>query len=80
MDRGIVAPAAAIIYEAPILPQTYDSECSGPQRGSELRSSSWTCLNSCLCRGAERGTARPEVLQAVLGTTQRVVQEIDSVE
>ena len=79
MDRGIVAPAAAIIYEAPILPQTYDSERSGPQRGSELRSS-WTCLNSYMCRGAERGTARPEVLKAVLGTTQRVVQEIDSVE
>ena len=32
------------------------------------------------CRGAERGTARPEVLQALLGTTERVVQEIDSVE
>ena len=32
------------------------------------------------CRGAERGTARPEVLQALLGTTERIVQEIDSVE
>lgn len=33
-----------------------------------------------LCRGTERGTARPEVLEALLGTTDRVVQEIDSVE
>lgn len=32
------------------------------------------------CRGAERGTARPEVLQELLKTTERVVQEIDSVE
>ena len=35
------------------------------------------CLH---CRGAERGTARPEVLQELLKTTERVVQEIDSVE
>ena len=33
-----------------------------------------------MCRGSERGTARPEVLEALLGTTDRVVQEIDSVE
>lgn len=33
-----------------------------------------------LCRGNERGTARPEVLQSLLKTTDRVVQEIDSVE
>lgn len=31
-------------------------------------------------RGQENGTARPEVLQALLSTTQRVVQEVDSVE
>ena len=31
-------------------------------------------------RGGERGAARPEVLQALLRTTERVVQEIDSVE
>jgi magnesium chelatase subunit H len=31
-------------------------------------------------KGAERGTARPEVLQSLLRTTERVVQEIDSVE
>ena len=34
----------------------------------------------CRCRGQENGTARPEVLQALLSTTQRVVQEVDSVE
>lgn len=33
-----------------------------------------------LNRGSERGTARPEVLEALLSTTDRVVQEIDSVE
>jgi cobalamin biosynthesis Mg chelatase CobN len=32
------------------------------------------------CRGQEHGTARPEVLQSLLSTTQRVVQEVDSVE
>lgn len=31
-------------------------------------------------RGQERGQARPEVLQELLSTTQRVVQEVDSVE
>ena len=31
-------------------------------------------------KGDERGTARPEVLQTLLRTTERVVQEIDSVE
>ena len=33
-----------------------------------------------MCRGSERGTPRPEVLQSLLKTTDRVVQEIDSVE
>ena len=31
-------------------------------------------------RGSERGSARPEVLKALLQTTERVVQEVDSVE
>ena len=31
-------------------------------------------------RGGERGTARPEVLNSLLQSTERVVQEIDSVE
>ena len=31
-------------------------------------------------KGNERGTARPEVLQALLRSTERVVQEVDSVE
>ena len=38
------------------------------------------CTDLMYCRGSERGTARPEVLEALLGTTDRVVQEIDSVE
>ena len=33
-----------------------------------------------MSRGNERGTARPEVLEGLLKTTERVVQEIDSVE
>jgi cobalamin biosynthesis Mg chelatase CobN len=40
-------------------------------------------LSALLCsygRGGERGAARPEVLQALLATTDRVVQEVDSVE
>jgi hypothetical protein len=31
-------------------------------------------------KGGERGVARPEVLQSLLGSCERVVQEIDSVE
>lgn len=31
-------------------------------------------------KGGERGAARPEILQALLRTTERVVQEVDSVE
>ena len=31
-------------------------------------------------RGKERGAARPEVLQSLLASTSRVVQQIDSVE
>jgi len=31
-------------------------------------------------KGAERGAARPEVLAALLRSTERVVQEVDSVE
>ena len=36
--------------------------------------------HSCERRGQERGVARPEVLQALLASTDRVVQEVDSVE
>ena len=39
-----------------------------------------SCIQSLTCRGSERGTARPEVLEALLETTDRIVQEIDSVE
>ena len=48
--------------------------------GDEL-GSTWASRNAfSYGRGGERGTARPEVLQALLATTDRVVQEIDSVE
>ena len=48
--------------------------------GAEL-GSTWESRNSfSYGRGSERGTARPEVLRALLKTTDRIVQEIDSVE
>ncbi|KAL4859226.1 Acyl-coenzyme A oxidase [Chlorella vulgaris] len=48
--------------------------------GDEL-GNTWASRNAfSYGRGGERGTARPEVLQELLKTTDRVVQEIDSVE
>ena len=48
--------------------------------GDEL-GATWASRNSfSYGRGKERGTARPEVLQALLATTDRIVQEVDSVE
>mmetsp|Transcript_27930 Transcript_27930/g.78984 ORF Transcript_27930/g.78984 Transcript_27930/m.78984 type:complete len:1563 (-) Transcript_27930:449-5137(-) len=48
--------------------------------GAEL-GDTWASRNSfSYGRGGERGTARPEVLQSLLSTTERVIQEIDSVE
>jgi magnesium chelatase subunit H len=48
--------------------------------GSEL-GSTWVSRNAySYGRGSEKGVARPEVLQSLLKTTDRVVQEIDSVE
>ncbi|GLC75961.1 Magnesium chelatase [Pleodorina starrii] len=48
--------------------------------GDEL-GDTWAARNAfSYGRGKERGTARPEVLQALLGTTDRIVQQIDSVE
>eukprot|EP00884_Botryococcus_braunii_P009534 jgi/Botrbrau1/18582/Bobra.0367s0024.1 len=50
------------------------------ENGEEL-GDTWASRNSfSYGRGGERGTARPEVLQSLLKTTDRVVQEIDSVE
>mmetsp|Transcript_1572 Transcript_1572/g.5385 ORF Transcript_1572/g.5385 Transcript_1572/m.5385 type:complete len:1547 (-) Transcript_1572:1607-6247(-) len=50
------------------------------ESGSEL-GDTWKARNAySYGRGAERGAARPEVLQQLLSTTDRVVQEIDSVE
>lgn len=48
--------------------------------GEEL-GSTWVSRNAfSYGRGSEKGTARPEILESLLRTTDRVVQEIDSVE
>jgi magnesium chelatase subunit H len=48
--------------------------------GDEL-GATWVSRNAfSYGRGGERGTARPEVLQSLLSTTDRIVQEVDSVE
>ncbi len=48
--------------------------------GAEL-GETWIARNAfSYGRGSERGAARPEVLRALLGTTERVVQQVDSVE
>lgn len=48
--------------------------------GEEL-GSTWVSRNAfSYGKGSEKGTARPEVLESLLSTTDRVVQEIDSVE
>lgn len=49
------------------------------ESGSEL-GDTWASRNSFSYGRSERGTARPEVLQGLLETCDRVVQEIDSVE
>lgn len=50
------------------------------ESGDEL-ASTWQSRNSfSFGRGSERGTARPELLQGLLQSTERIVQEIDSVE
>ena len=50
------------------------------EEGAEL-GNTWASRNSfSYGRGGERGTARPEVLNSLLASTQHIVQEIDSVE
>ncbi|GAX76816.1 hypothetical protein CEUSTIGMA_g4262.t1 [Chlamydomonas eustigma] len=50
------------------------------ENGEEL-GDTWASRNSySYGRGGERGRARPEVLQGLLSTCERVVQEVDSVE
>jgi cobalamin biosynthesis Mg chelatase CobN len=50
------------------------------QDGDEL-GNTWQSRNTfSFGRGNERGTARPELLQSLLQSTERIVQEIDSVE
>eukprot|EP00850_Spirogloea_muscicola_P001632 SM000006S19397 [mRNA] locus=s6:517747:530754:+ [translate_table: standard] len=49
------------------------------ESGAEL-GETWQSRNSFSYGRGDRGTARPEVLQELLRTTDRIVQEIDSVE
>lgn len=49
------------------------------ESGEEL-GNTWTGRNAFSYGRSDRGNARPEVLQSLLKTTQRIVQEIDSVE
>lgn len=54
---------------------------SGQWEDADELGGTWAARNAfSYGRGGERGTARPEVLQSLLSTTDRVVQEIDSVE
>jgi len=70
---------------APISPPAPERLTGGgappPQRGAACSAARPRRRAGCdTRRGSERGTARPEVLQELLKTTERVVQEIDSVE
>lgn len=50
------------------------------EQGEELGDTWQSRYSFSYGRGGERGTARPEVLSALLQTTDRVVQQVDSVE
>jgi len=50
------------------------------EQGEELGDTWQSRYSFSYGRGGERGTARPEVLSALLKTTDRVVQQVDSVE
>eukprot|EP00878_Enallax_costatus_P008487 GHUV01008871.1.p1 GENE.GHUV01008871.1~~GHUV01008871.1.p1 ORF type:complete len:841 (+),score=266.38 GHUV01008871.1:478-3000(+) len=54
---------------------------AGNWENSEELGDTWAARNAfSYGKGGERGVARPEVLQTLLGSCERVVQEIDSVE
>ncbi|KAL6750256.1 CobN/Magnesium chelatase-domain-containing protein, partial [Haematococcus lacustris] len=54
---------------------------TGAWEGGDELGDTWAARNAfSYGRGQERGAARPEVLSALLASTDRVVQEIDSVE
>lgn len=83
-QAGSQASAAARLFSNP--PGDYGSmvnERVGAGNwddGDEL-GSTWASRNAySYGRGSEKGAARPEILQELLKTTDRVVQEIDSVE
>jgi magnesium chelatase subunit H len=83
-EAGTQAAAAARLFSNP--PGDYGSMvnervgAANWEDGDEL-GSTWASRNAfSYGRGEARGAARPEVLQALLKTTERVVQEVDSVE
>lgn len=59
---------------------SYQAQRMASQEGFATESKRCNEDTAPVCRDSERGTARPEVLQGLLKTTERVVQEIDSVE
>lgn len=82
-DQGLTNSAARLFsnpagdYGSMVNEQVGTSEW---ESGEEL-GSTWQARNAfSYGRGQERGQARPEVLQELLSTTQRIVQEVDSVE
>ncbi|EIE25813.1 hydrogenobyrinic acid a,c-diamide cobaltochelatase, partial [Coccomyxa subellipsoidea C-169] len=82
-DTGLTNPAARLFSNPAGDYGSMVNERVGAgnwESGQEL-GDTWASRNAfSYGRGNERGTARPEVLQSLLKTTDRVVQEIDSVE
>ena len=80
---GINAPAARLFSNPPGDYGSMVNERVGAsdwQNGDEL-GDTWVARNAySFGRGAERGTPRPELLQSLLATTERVIQTVDSVE
>ena len=80
---GIGAPAARLFSNPPGDYGSMVNERVGAsdwESGDEL-GDTWVARNAfSYGRGSERGTPRPELLQSLLATTERVVQTVDSVE
>eukprot|EP00879_Flechtneria_rotunda_P018633 GHRR01019554.1.p1 GENE.GHRR01019554.1~~GHRR01019554.1.p1 ORF type:complete len:338 (+),score=106.84 GHRR01019554.1:540-1553(+) len=83
-QQGVTTGATARLFSNPA--GDYGSMVNervgaGNWDSSEELGDTWAARNAySYGKGPERGVARPEVLQTLLGTTERVVQEIDSVE
>jgi magnesium chelatase subunit H len=80
---GIAAPSSRLFSNPPGDYGSMVNERVGAgdwEGGAEL-GDTWAARNAfSYGRGGERGTPRPELLQALLATTERVVQTVDSVE